>query len=98
MQNHAEEMRGLMDLMESIQPIEENQLHPKLAKYIASNPDEVFGSKELAMAKLRRDAQDGSRFEWAIGRLPDGRFVTGFPRHINDWGLDTVARGHSRDL
>jgi hypothetical protein len=95
MQNHAEAMRGLM---ESIRKIEENQLHPQLVKYMANNPGEVFGSKELAMAKLKQDAQDGSRFEWAIGRLPDGRFVTAFPRFINTWGLDTVAHGHSRDL
>ncbi len=98
MQNNAEQLRKLMNIMESAASVSEDAMDPRLAKYISSYPDEVFSSKEDAMDKIRVDAEGGSRFAWAIGQLPDGRFVTGFPKHIVGFGLPVVAQGSSTDL
>jgi hypothetical protein len=85
-----------MDLLEDIAMSQDADA--KLAKYMASYPESVFTSKEDAMDQLRHDASDGSRFAWAIGRLPDGKFLIGFPKHMEIFGLPIVVQGSSDDF
>jgi len=93
--NNADDMRKLLNLMENM--VNDQPMDPSLAKYIANYPNEVFDTARDAMAKIIDDAEGGSRFAWGIARLPDGRFITGFPRHLEKWNLEILAQGTSTD-
>jgi hypothetical protein len=89
------EMRRLMNLLE------DGNLSasvPDFEKYISKNPDLVYDSKEALLDDLRRHAADASRFSWAIGQLPDGRFIEASPRLLRGWGFRLVDQGDQDDL
>lgn len=95
MTNIAEGMRRLLNIMENAQP----QMDPSLVKFIRDYPNEVSDTEEEAMQKIRREAEEtGSSFAWGIARLPDGRFISSFPRHLQRWGLPIIKQGRSQDL
>jgi hypothetical protein len=65
---------------------------PRLQRYIDNNPDEVSDSVD---ALRDRANAEGGRFKWAIGKLPDGRFVLGLQGNIKMLGLPVVDQGIS---
>lgn len=87
------QLRTWMQLFEAVQ-----NLDPRVAAYINKNPDEVSPSLDHALNKLRPEAQSGSRFKWAIAKLPDGRVLQGFPNHLQLWNLPIIKQGDHRDL
>lgn len=95
MNNTADHMRRLIDLLENAQPA----MDPGLARYIQDNPDEVSASQEESLEKIRQTYHEtGSRFAWGIARLPDGRFISSFPKALERWGLKIISHGSSEDL
>lgn len=65
----------------------------RLQKYIANFPDEVGNTVDELKKKIEQDKGE-SRFKWAIGRLPDGRFLSGLAGTIKDkFQLPIVAQG-----
>ena len=95
MNNTADRMRQLINLLENAPPA----MDPGLARYIQDNPDDVSASQEEAMAKLRQMYYEtSSRFDWGIARLPDGRFISSFPKALQRWGLKIISHGTSEDL
>lgn len=72
--------------------VAEAELDPRLQRYIDNNPDEVSDSVD---ALRNRANAEGGRFKWAIGKLPDGRFVLGLQGNIKMLGLPVVDQGVS---
>ena len=70
----------------------ESAMDPRLQKYIDNNPEEV--SDSIDTLRDRANAE-GGRFKWAIGKLPDGRFVLGLQGNIKMLGLPIVDQGIS---
>ena len=70
----------------------ETAMDPRLQKYIDNNPEEV--SDSIDTLRDRANAE-GGRFKWAIGKLPDGRFVLGLQGNIKMLGLPIVDQGIS---
>lgn len=71
----------------------------KLAKYIANYPDEVSANLNELKKKVEAEAQQSnSRFNWAIGKMPDGRYVSGLAGAIKTFGLPIAAQGSSTDF
>lgn len=70
----------------------ETAMDPRLQKYIDNNPEEV--SDSIDTLRDRANAE-GGRFKWAIGKLPDGRFVLGLEGNIKMLGLPIVDQGIS---
>jgi hypothetical protein len=71
----------------------------KLEKYITNYPEEVSSSLDELKKKVEADAQQSrSRFNWAIGKMPDGRYVSGLAGAIKGFGLPIAAQGSSTDF
>jgi len=74
------------------QGVAEAELDPRLQRYMDNNPDEVSDSVD---ALRNRANAEGGRFKWAIGKLPDGRFLLGLQGNIKMLGLPVVDQGVS---
>lgn len=71
----------------------------KLEKYITNYPDEVSADLNELKKKVETDAlKSRSRFSWAIGKMPDGRYVSGLAGAIKGFGLPIAAQGSSTDF
>jgi hypothetical protein len=89
----GEQIRNYLNLMETA------NWDPSLLQYIKQHPDEVSATQKAALDRLMDQAREQSyTFDWAIGRLPDGRFITGFPRTLSKWRLPIVDQGDSDQL
>jgi hypothetical protein len=93
--NWSTQLRTWMQLFEAIQTLD-----PRVSAYINRYPDQVSATLDDALDKLRAspDMETGSRFKWAIARLPDGRMLQGFPQHLKLWNLPIVKQGTDQDL
>lgn len=71
----------------------------KLEKYITNYPEEVSSSLDELKKKIAAEAKNShSRFNWAIGKMPDGRYVSGLVGAIKTLGLPIAAQGSSTDF
>lgn len=71
----------------------------KLEKYITNYPEEVSTNVDELKKKIKADAQNShSRFNWAIGKMPDGRYVSGLIGAIKTFDLPIAAQGSSTDF
>ena len=88
-----EQIRSYLVLLETL------NWDPTLLQYNKQNPEEVTSTQKAALDRLTDQAREqGHTFDWAIARLPDGRFITGFPRTLTKWRLSIVDQGESEEL
>lgn len=86
------------ELMRRLLQILEESVNPQLDTYMKNNPESVSVHMEDLVNNLKKDAQAGDRFSWAIARLPDGKFIQVFPRFAQQWNLPIVQQGTHEDL
>lgn len=82
--------QGSMEITDSVTN-ERTAMNPQLQKYIDSYPDEVSDDLESLKTKTEQEV-GGSRNHWAIGELPDGRYVASLIGTIKKWGLPVAAQ------
>lgn len=94
MKTQTEIMRELLDrLFEA----DQSTLSP-LQKYLAKFPDAVSDNKQQLIDALKDEARQGERFQWAIAKLSDGRYIQAFPSVINRFGLTPIQQGNQDNL
>ena len=87
-------MRRIMRLLEDASAYSPGTLE----RFIAQHPDAVSNNPQMLKAALADHAETGARFAWAIGRLPDGRFISLGAKALERWGVPIVAKGTHEDL
>jgi len=71
--------------------LSEGSIDPSIQKYIDANPEEVSKNLEALRDKAEEEMA-GSKNAWAIGALPDGRFILALMGTIKKWGLPIKAQ------
>lgn len=94
MTTHTEIMRNLIDLLWEVAGATQSPLE----KYLHQFPDAVGKTQQELLDILKREADQGERFQWAIAQLPDGRFIQAFPSVIKKFGLTPIKQGNQDTL
>lgn len=71
--------------------VTESGMEASLQRYVNEYPEEVSDNLEALKAKAEEEMA-GTRNNWGIGQLPDGRFILALMGSLKKWGLPIKAQ------
>ena len=71
--------------------VTESGMEASLQRYVNDYPEEVSDNLEALKAKAEEEMA-GTRNNWGIGQLPDGRFLLALMGSLKKWGLPIKAQ------
>lgn len=97
MQQVLNKQEGIRQILGHLgESIVEGGMDASLQRYVDEYPEEVSDNLEALRAKAEEE-MSGTRNNWGIGQLPDGRFILALMGSLKKWGLPVKAQATFED-